>query len=377
MSAQRLSFAAIFVSLLGMTVPSAIAQLNGASIEAAQKYSASHNGIAMIVKEGGSIRYEKYYNGYSGDPLHIFSGTKSFFGVLAAIAQEEGLLDLDERVAETIPEWRDDPAKSAITLRETLNFTSGLETGFEEIYGRSSEDKISVAVGLDAKRARGSAFIYGPGNMNVFCEVLRRKLKSKGMSYEAYLQKKLIRPLGINISRWREDAHGNVVPSAGMYMTGKDWINFGDMIKSGGVYNGRRLVKTESLSQCFSGTQINPSFGLCFWLNGYAKEPNAREMDVEESLDEDPMPENWSGNCLSKDAPVDLICSLGSTFQRLYVVPSMDLVVIHHGKRGHEFRDADFLRILFQGAASAQPQEESGKKEFRPFKGLFKGRGNQ
>lgn len=376
MSAPRFLFGALVATIVSMTSTSSFSQLSGASIEAARNYSATHNGTALIVEEGGNIRYEKYYNGYSGEPLHIYSGTKSFFGVLAVIAQEEGLLDLDDRVAETITEWRDDPAKSQITLRETLNFTSGLETGFEEIYGRSSDDKLSVAVGLDAVRPRGSAFIYGPGNINVFCEVLRRKLKSKGMSYEGYLRKKLIHPLNINITRWREDAHGNVVPSAGMYMTGRDWLHFGEMINAGGTWRGKRIVRTESLSQCFSGTRINPSFGLCFWLNGYAKEVNAREMDVEESLEEEPMPEDWSGNCLCADAPVDLICSLGSTFQRLYVVPSMDLIVVHHGKPGHEFRDANFLRILFKDAAVPKPAMEEEKK-IRPFQKFLKGLGNR
>ena len=354
----------------------AMAQLNSESIEAAKEYSATHNGVALIVKEGGQIRYQKYYNGYSGEPLHIYSGTKSFFGVLAVIAQEERLIDLDEKVSDTIEEWRDDPAKASITLREALNFTSGLESGFEEIYGRSSEDKISVAVSLDPKRQRGQSFIYGPGNMNLFCEVLRRKLRNRGMSYEEYLNKKVIGPLGIQISRWRDDAHGNAVPSAGMYMTWKDWMKLGDFILDGGSHQGRRLVKTSSLAECFSGTSINPSFGLCFWLNGYAKQPDAREADVEEWLDENPMPEDWSRTCLSKNAPIDLIVSLGSTFQRLYVVPSMDLAVVHHGTRGHEFRDAEFLRILFRDAAVSEPVSEP--RTTKPIlKNLFRGLGKK
>jgi CubicO group peptidase (beta-lactamase class C family) len=371
-----MSFRISFFLALSCSLPIASqAQLSSASITAAQKYSATHNGIGLIVKERGQVRFEKYYNGYSGAPLHIYSGTKSFFGVLAVIAEEEGLLKLDEPASKTLTEWRGDPRRSQITIRDLLNFTSGLETGFEEIYGRSSDDKIALAVSLKATRDRGQSFVYGPGHLNAFCEILRRKLKRKGISYDDYLKRKLIQPLGIQISRWREDAHGNPVPSAGMYMTGKTWIKFGEMINAGGVFNGRRLVKRESLVQCFSGTNINPAFGLCFWLNSYAKSEGAREVDVEEDLELEPMPEDWRGACLSRNAPVDLVCSLGSTFQRLYLVPSMDLIVVHHGKPGHEFRDYEFLRILFENAEreATGPQPRKTKPLFpNLFKGLKK-----
>lgn len=350
---------------------SASAQLSPESIRAAREYSGSHNGRALVVQEHGQTRFEDYFNGYEkGTPLHIYSGTKSFFGVLATIAEEEEILSLDERVADTITEWRDDPRKQSITIRELLNFTSGLDTGFDEIYGRSSEDKIRLAIATDAKNNRGESFVYGPSHLGVFCEILRRKLPER-VTYEDYLRKKLIGPLGINIARWRDDDHGNVHPSAGIYTTAQDWIRFGELINAGGTWQGKRLVKTENLAQCFRGTAINPSFGLCFWLNGYAGQSDAREADPEEWLDREPMPEDWSKTCLCKDAPRDLVVSLGSTFQRLYVVPSMNLIVVHHGSAGHAFRDADFLRILFKEANIPEPVEPQENPK-RGLPGLFK-----
>jgi len=200
---------------------------------------------------------------------------------------------------------------------------------------------------------------------------------TRRIGYEDYLHRKLIRPLGIRITRWRSDAHDNVVPSAGMYMTGKDWMKFGEMINAGGAWHGRRLVKRDSLTECFRGTEINPAFGLCFWVNAHAKRPDAREVDVEEDLELEPMPEDWRGATLCKEAPPELICSLGSTFQRLYLVPSMDLVVVHHGRPGHEFRDFEFLEILFRNAKV--PETTPQPRETRPlFPKLFRGlRGKQ
>lgn len=355
------------LACLGAPVP-ASAQLSQKSIEAAHRYSAARGGIGLIVKERGEVRFERYAKGHGADqPIHIYSGTKSFFGALAAIAEKEGLLSLDEKVAKTLPEWREDPRKSEITLRELLNFTSGLETGFEEIYGNSTADKLKLSLGLDAKAARGEAFIYGPSHLQVFCEVLQRKLKRKGLSYRGYLEKKLIRPLDIDLAKWRADNHGNVYPSAGMWMTGRDWMKFGELVCHGGSYGGHQLVPSTSLAQCFQSTRINPAFGLCFWVNSYCDRPDAREIDVEEYLEIEPLPEDWSRACLSKGAPADLSCSIGSNFQRLYLVPSMDLVVVHQGRKGARgFEDAAFLPLLFadcQTPAATETATVSGRKE--------------
>ncbi len=365
--AMRVKFPAVLILMFtGLTNPLA-AQLASSSIEAAHEYSRTHSGVGLIIEEEGKTRFEQYYNGHSGnEPLHIYSGTKSYFGVLAVIAEEEGLLKLDEPVAQTLPEWREDTRKQLVTLRDLLNFTSGLETGFEEIYGSSSADKLALSVGLKATRDRGASFVYGPSHLQVFCEVLRRKLASKGLGYEDYLQKRLIKPLDIRITQWRADSHGNVIPSAGMYMTGRDWLKFGELVLNGGTWKGRRLVSTEALSKCFVGTPINPAFGQCFWVNSYRTQDDAREVDVELFLEREPLPEDWSRACLCKSAPTDLICSLGSNFQRLYLVPSMQLVVVHQGKKGNDFRDAEFLSLLFRDAASPASEETTTKK-IRPI----------
>ncbi len=352
----------LFLGLLacGAALP-ASAQLSPESIQAAHQYSIKRGGIGFLVKERGEIRFERYAKGHGpNEAIHIYSGTKSFFGALAVMAESDGILSLDERVAETLPEWRNDSRKARITLRDLLDSTSGLETGFEQIYGRTSADKLTLAVSLDAKRERGESFIYGPSHLQVFCEVLRRKLKRRGLSYQGYLERKLIKPLDIHITQWRADDHGNVIPSAGMWMSARDWLKFGELICQGGHWNGRQLISSDALTNCFRTSSINPAFGLCFWVNSYSVHPDAREIDVEEYLELKPLPEDWSRACLCKQAPPDLIASIGSNFQRLYIVPSMNLVVVHQGKKGARgFRDAEFLSILFSNATRPALAEAS------------------
>ena len=361
-------------SILGVIILPGIvwSQISSNSIGAAHHYSESSGaGIGMIVWERGKIRFEKYYNGHSANtPVHIYSGTKSFFGVAAAIAVEEGWLDLDEPVSRTLPLWADDPSKKQVTIRHLLNFTSGLESGASQIYSRAGgADKIELATNLKVSRPPGTSFVYGPSHLNAFSAVLNRKLAGKRTTYEKFVRKKVTDRLGIKIARWSTDAKGNAVPSAGMYMTGRNWLKFGQMIVQGGRGKMRQLVATQNLRPCFSGTRINPAFGLCFWLNAYAGQPDARVADVEEWLDRNPMPTDWSRTCLSRSAPPDMIVSLGSNFQRLYMVPSQQLVIVHLGKKGN-FKDDEFLTLLFRENKSkppTKPSPKTTKKKLFPF----------
>jgi hypothetical protein len=102
----------------------------------------------------------------------------------------------------------------------------------------------------------------------------------------------------------------------------------------------------EARAMLAQGTQANRMYALGFWLNRGAVGPGAHEVDVEDSLGRDQSPEFWSNACLSCDAPSDLLAMIGTRGQRMYIVPSRNLVVIRQGD-GRGFSDAEFLRRLF------------------------------
>ena len=53
------------------------------------------------------------------------SANKSFSGIAALAAVHDGLFRLDDPVSDTITEWRNDPRKSRITIRQLLSQTRG------------------------------------------------------------------------------------------------------------------------------------------------------------------------------------------------------------------------------------------------------------
>ena len=55
--------------------------------------------------------------------------------------------------------------------------------------------------------------------------------------------------------------------------------------------------------------------------------------------------QSWRGTCICRDAPTDLVAAIGSGYQRLFVVPSLDLIIVRQGVNA-KFSDGDFLRII-------------------------------
>jgi len=102
-------------------------------------------------------------------------------------------------------------------------------------------------------------------------------------------------------------------------------------------------VPADLLKQAFTGSAVNPSYGLTFWLNRQA--PHANEIDVEKELDLPWESARWGDICICKTAPADMIVSLGSAYQRLFIIPSVKLVIVRQGREG-KFSDAHFLRLV-------------------------------
>src|SRR5436305_1502223 len=95
-------------------------------VAAALEYAAKHGLQAVVAERAGQTVAEQYDNGFTAESAHaLYSGTKSFWGVTALYAQRDGLLELDELVADTFPQWREDPWKRRVTLRMLLTLTAG------------------------------------------------------------------------------------------------------------------------------------------------------------------------------------------------------------------------------------------------------------
>jgi CubicO group peptidase (beta-lactamase class C family) len=266
----------------------------------------------------------------------IYSGTKAFWGLAALAAAEDGLLSLDERVAETIPAWAADSRKARVTIRQLLDFSSGLGPVFR-LHNNDPGDRDSIAINAPMVANPGGAFIYGPSSLQVFHAVLKEKLR--GESPTNYLERRVLRRLGLGSQRYLKDRAGNPLLASGWLLSARQWAKVGEVAVKGGA----PIVSAGSMAQCWRGSGPNRAFALGWWNNRQA--PGGREFDIESMLVPKWHRQSWGGAVLCRDAPSDLVACIGSGNQRLYAIPSMNLVVVRQGSSGR-FSDGRFLRLV-------------------------------
>jgi CubicO group peptidase (beta-lactamase class C family) len=364
----------------------------------------------MLVLRDGVVLFAEGRSGITEDSLHLLaSGTKSFCGIAAAIAIEDGLLSLDEKVADTIEEWKDDPRKSRVTVRQLLSLASGLESLSAKIDNQRSAaahgitDRAQASIAAPLQAAPGERFIYGPSSFYVFGELLRRKLaaaETGDRDIVDYLERKVFVPLGIKPVFLRDEA-GNPNMAGGGRISARDWAIFGEMVLDRGVAHGadgpgNRIVSDAMLREVLSSHGPNPRYGLTWWLlnagdddpeDGVAADlladrlaaqdsdgpvrreirrrlaENARtrrERATAEKDDTRGSASDATGGDLTdasdtakpeaadSNAARTAFMAAGKGKQRLYVLPADDLVVVRFGtlEGGRDFADAEFLRLL-------------------------------
>jgi CubicO group peptidase (beta-lactamase class C family) len=330
-SLQRLELAALLLlSLTGSA--SAVTSLDPAAVRAAADYSARHHGVSFLAIQDGRTLLEQN----AKTPHKIYSGTKAFWDLAALAAAEKGLLNLDERVADTIRGWRSEPRKAQVTIRQLLDFDSGLEPQFF-LHEAQSGDRDAAAMRARMVAEPGRAFIYGPAALQVFHQLLKEKLR--GDSPTHYLERRVLHRLGLGSQRYLPDGAGNPLLATGWILTARQWAKLGQLV----LENGAPVVSRNSLQQCRRGTAANRAFSLGWWNNRAA--PNGREFDFEQALIPKWQNQDWRDACLCCDAPGDLVACIGSEGQRLYVIPSLQLIVVRQAN-GSSFSDAHFLRLL-------------------------------
>lgn len=309
----------------------------------AAAYSIEHGGRSILVQQAGKTLLERYSQGHDKSTrLRIYSGTKGFWGIAALKAEEEDLLELDDRVSDYLPEWDDVDRKEDIRLRQLLDFSSGLEA-HKPIHEDDLQDRNQMALDAKVVARPGRSFIYGPAALQAFHEALKRRLAAEGELPYTWLEKEVLSAIGLSRQRYIPDKSGNPLLAAGFMMTARQWARMGSLL----IARGHPVLDDRAFDKLTKGSSANRAYNLGFWNNRAAGSRRAREIDVEDELGEHWWEQDWRNACLCRDAPEDLLACIGSSAQRLYAVPSMQLVIVRQGSdRG--FSDAEFLRLLFR-----------------------------
>ena len=308
------------------------------NLEAATRYALDEsNGLALIVWNNGNILKEEFRNSYEGDDAYfIFSGTKSFAGLLAALAVQNGLFTFDTRLSELIPEWEPDTPRGEITIRQLLNLISGIETAPVGA-SQTAEEWLAARVVNDT----GSTFTYGPTPFYLFSWIFHETLQTDP---GAYLNTHLLSPLGVRECEWLnvDNRYRNL--SYGCIYPANDLLQVGVLLLNEGIINGETILKKDIFDKMLEPTEAAPNYATGFWLNRNLDSGSSFAGRIPGTLGRE-----VSDRLISDDMPENLFMMSGAFGQKLYIVPSLDLVIVRYGQALQStFSDQEFFSILTQ-----------------------------
>ena len=284
-------------------------------------------GIAVVYKN--QLIAEKYLYGYDHNTMfHGWSMTKSITGAWAGILADRGQLTLDEPVG--IKAWQNDE-RAKITVKNVVQMSTGLDW-YENYFTISdatvmlmqSEDMLASVTDNKLECPPGEHWNYSSGDANLLSGIIRDRINNDKI-YHTSLYNDLFHPIGMLNTRVETDASGLFVASSYSYGTTRDWARFGLLFLNEGVFGGDTILSKDWAD--FMKTPARASNGQyagTFWLN----EPEKQNALV--------------------DAPDDIFFADGFLGQRIYIVPSKNLVAVRMGYGMGNFNMNDFLREVIK-----------------------------
>ncbi len=278
----------------------------GWNVEAVQPlkdYLVDKHTKAFMILVNGRIVVEEYMNGQtSSDTWTWNSAGKTLVASMIGIAQQENFLNINNRVSGYIGTgWTSEPLakENLITVKHLLTMTSGL----------NDSNQLVIKTNLTYMADAGTRWSYH----NVFQKLMDVVSASTGQDFQTYFNARLRDKIGMEGS-W------NFGPVYKLYQSNaRSMARFGILALNRGKWNGEQILNETYFNECISSSQnINPSYGYLWWLNGKANFMVPGGQTV------------YPGY-LVPNAPADFYAAMGASDQRIYVVPSKNMVVVRMG----------------------------------------------
>ena len=308
------------------------------SLDKISAYAQTQNSSALLVMHRGKLILEKYWGDFTPTSRsNSMSLSKTIIALLIGIAIEEGQIESElDPVANYIPEWSKD-ARSKITLQDLLYMQSGLRrrddtdslrSDLVRMYGSSDAD--AVALKIPAIQAPGQVYNYNNANTQILSEVLER---ATGERYADYLSTRLWQPLQANDAAiWLDRPQGNPKPFCCLFATPRDWARVGQLFLDRGQVQGKQVVSLAWLNKMMQPSTLESKYGYHLWLKARTKAKPGIDRTASEPF-----------------VAQDTIYLDGKSRQRVYIIPSRELVVVRIGEQAEQWNDAFIPNTLVNG----------------------------
>ncbi len=267
------------------------------------------NSRASVVLYKGQLVGEQYAPGFNKDSRLLgWSMTKSYTASIIGMLANEGKFKLDEPTH--IKEWQNDDRKN-ITWIQLLHMNSGLKWKEEYLDVTDavkmffmSDGAGEYAVQLPKLEEPNTTWEYSSGTTNIMARELRNYFDSNE-DYIRYFYDRLFYKIGMYSMLMETDAEGIFVGSSYSWTTARDLAKIGQLYLQKGNWAGEQILTKEWVDFVQQpAPNSNNRYGGHFWLNKGGFYP---------------------------DAPRDMYAITGFMGQRVYIIPSKEMVIVRLG----------------------------------------------
>jgi CubicO group peptidase (beta-lactamase class C family) len=298
-----------------------------------QRNLASRRTKALLVIRDDHIVLEWYAADHSRTKPHYSASMAKALvgGVSLAVVMDDGLIALDDPAAKFVQQWRDEPQKSRITVRQLGSHTSGLAdaeqddlpheqlTGWQgDFWKRLDPPRDPFTIARDL-----TPLVFDPG--------ARRQYSNPGIAMMSYaitvalrdapikdvrtlLREQVMRPIGVPDREWscgygktfELDGLPLVASWGGGAFTARAAARVGRLMLRHGDWDGRQIISESAVEATTSSAGLPGPGGMGWWTNAERR---------------------------CKSLPRDAFWAAGAGGQVTLVVTSLKLIAVRNGDR--------------------------------------------
>jgi CubicO group peptidase (beta-lactamase class C family) len=276
---------------------------NESAVQPLNDYLIQKNTRSFMILVNGRIVMEEYFNGHTPTTTWQWnSAGKTLVGTTTLIAQQDGLLDINDKASDYLGNgWTSEPSdkENLITPKNLLSMTSGI----------NDESNLVIKPNLTYLADAGTRWSYH----NVFQVLMDIVADAANQDFEAYFNTRLKNKIGMD-GFWNYGLIFKIYHS-----NTRSMARFGLLALNKGKWKNEQILNETFFSAAVNSSQnINPSYGYFWWLNGKASYMLPGSQNV------------YQGT-LIPNAPSDMYSAMGAEDQRIYVIPSRKMVIVRMG----------------------------------------------
>jgi CubicO group peptidase (beta-lactamase class C family) len=338
---------------------------SSAKLDALRDHLAAHKTSAFLLIHDDRIIYEWYSANQSATKTHSGASMAKALvgGVCTAVAMSDGRLTLDDPASKFIPQWRADPVKSKITIRQLGSHTSGIDdaedngiahdklTGWKGDFWKRlppPNDPFTISRDLAPLRfAPGEAKLYSNPGIAMLSYAITGALKATDApekDLRTLMRERIMRPIGAPDNEWSigygrtVDVDGLPIVASwgGISFTARTAARVARLMLREGDWDGRRLIKAGAVRAVTTDPASPPKPGSK-WLS---QQTGSAAIGWWRNLDG-----------VVPNMPRDAYWAGGAGHQITLVIPSLKIIAVRNGQTldsgsYDEARDKQFFQPL-------------------------------